>query len=266
MLRYKFWMYCVILAWLSACSSNPASKSHDSRSTTNASAQTEAADQAYANAPRSQSAKGSERLGTQWGDDVDSHVTSVDLRRVSEAPIAQTSVRYADKRYSGRAVNSISLAAGKIEFSVESDRGRNLSLYRDGSQYYLKGEAGQAYRLVYRNNSNNTYEIVSSVDGLDVLNGSRASRYNTGYVLRPKERLVIEGFRKSNSAVASFIFSKPDDSYAANTPNGDVNNTGIIGTAIYELYDPQARKRPVSRSSDGLDAFPADEGYAPAPR
>ena len=91
MLRYKFWMYCVILAWLSACSSNPASKNHDSRSSTNASAQTEAADQAYANAPRSQSAKGSERLGTQWGDDVDSHVTSVDLRRVSEAPIAQAS-------------------------------------------------------------------------------------------------------------------------------------------------------------------------------
>ena len=139
-------------------------------------------------------------------------------------------------------------------------------MYRDGSQYYLKGEAGQAYRLVYRNNSSKTYEIVASVDGLDVINGSRASRTNGGYVLHPNQRLVIEGFRKNNNAVAAFIFSKPNDSYAANTPNGDVNNTGIIGTAVYELYDPNARKRPVSRDNDDLDAFPADNGYAPAPR
>ena len=82
----------------------------------------------------------------------------------------------------------------------------------------------------------------------------------------PNHRLVIEGFRKNNNAVAAFIFSKPNDSYAANTPNGDVNNTGIIGTVVYELYDPNARKRPVSRDNDDLDAFPADNGYAPAPR
>ena len=263
MLRYKYALYALLLALISACSNNPAIYRGDNAPAKDASYETSG----NANsAPRAQSASAGERLGTQWGDEMTSRVTTVDLRRVSDMPIAQTSIRYADKAYSGRSINSISLAAGKIEFSAENDRGRGLSMYRDGSQYYLKGEAGQAYRLVYRNNSNNTYEIVSSVDGLDVLNGSRASRYNTGYVLRPKERLVIEGFRKSNSAVASFIFSKPDDSYAANTPNGNVNNTGIIGTAIYELYDPQARKRPVSRSSDGLDAFPADEGYAPAPR
>ena len=262
MLRYKYALYALLLALISACSNNPAIYRGDNAAAKEASYE----GSANASAQRAQSASAGERLGTQWGDEMTSRVTTVDLRRVSAVPLAQTSVRYADKAYSGRSINNISLAAGKIAFSVENDRGRGLDMYRDGSQYYLKGEAGQAYRLVYSNNSNNTYEIVSSVDGLDVLNGSRASRYNTGYVLRPKERLVIEGFRKSNSAVASFIFSKPDDSYAANTPNGDVNNTGIIGTAIYELYDPQARKRPVSRSSDGLDAFPADEGYAPAPR
>ena len=263
MLRYKYALYALLLALISACSNNPAIYRGDNAPAKDASYETSG----NANsAPRAQSASAGERLGTQWGDEMTSRVTTVDLRRVSDMPIAQTSIRYADKAYSGRSINSISLAAGKIEFSAENDRGRGLSMYRDGSQYYLKGEAGEAYRLVYRNNSSKTYEIVASVDGLDVINGSRASRTNSGYVLHPNQRLVIEGFRKNNNAVAAFIFSKPNDSYAANTPNGDVNNTGIIGTAVYELYDPNARKRPVNRPSDDLDAFPADNGYAPAPR
>ena len=206
-----------------------------------------------------QDATESERLGTKWGDDVDSQVTQVDLRRTSEDPIEEMQVSYADKNYKGRALNSRSLIAGKIDFSVATDSGK-LPLYREGGNYYLQGRSGDAYRLVYRNNSAKTYEIVASVDGLNVLDGSTASRYDDGYVLRPNGELVIEGFRKSQSAVASFIFSKPDDAYAANTDSGSIENTGVIGTVIYELYDPTR-----SRSSSP-QAFPADDGYAKAPR
>ena len=53
-----------------------------------------------------QDAAESERLGTKWGDDVNSEVTTVDLRRTSSDPIEQMQVRYADKAYDGRAVNS----------------------------------------------------------------------------------------------------------------------------------------------------------------
>ncbi len=206
-----------------------------------------------------QQAAAAERLGTQWGDEVSSPVTTVHLNRLTEEPITQTQILYADKAYHGRAINAIALAAGKIDFSVKSDNA-SLPLYRDNGRYYLQGKAGQAYRLVYHNNSKTAiYEVVASVDGLDVLDGSKASRYNRGYVLKPNATLVIEGFRKSDDAVASFIFSKPADAYAANTAAGSVNNTGIIGTAIYELYNPVKGK---------LQAFPADEnkGYAPAPQ
>ena len=206
-----------------------------------------------------QDATESERLGTQWGDDVNSQVTQVDLRRTSREPIEQMQVSYADKNYTGRALNSMSLVAGKVDFAVATDRG-NLPLFRDNSNYYLQGQSGQTYRLIYKNNSKNTYEIVASVDGLNVLNGSAASRYDSGYVLSPNEKLVIEGFRKSQSAVASFIFSKPENAYAANTTSGSINNTGVIGTVIYELYDP---KKP---RSSGAQAFPADDGYAKAPQ
>ena len=206
-----------------------------------------------------QNATESERLGTQWGDDVDSAVTTVDLRRISDEPLAQLQVSYADKNYKGRAVNSMSLLAGKVDFSMESDSGK-MSLYRDNGKYYVQGKSGQAYRLVYHNNSANTYEIVASVDGINVLDGSAASRYDSGYVLNPNDDLVIEGFRKSQSAVASFIFSKPENAYAANTNTGSIENTGVIGTVIYELYDP-AQAKPKQPQ-----AFPADKGYAKPPQ
>ena len=183
----------------------------------------------------------------------------MDLHRVTEEPIEQMQVNYADKSYQGRALNSRSLVAGKIDFSVATDMGA-LPLYRDAGNYYLQGQSGEAYRLVYRNNSANTYEIVASVDGLNVLNGSTASRYDSGYVLNPNDDLVIEGFRKSQDAVASFIFSKPDDAYAANTESGSITNTGVIGTVIYELYDP-SKPRPLQPQ-----AFPADNGYAKPPK
>ena len=218
-----------------------------------------------------QTAARSERLGTGWGDEVDSRVSRVHLSRTSDTPIDETAIRYANKAYQGRSINSIALAAGKIELSVRSDR-RALPLVRDGNHYYLQGQAGQAYQLVYRNRSNDTYEIVASVDGLDVINGRNASRQNAGYVLHPYASLVIEGFRKSDTAVASFIFSSPADSYAANSAAQAPHNTGIIGTVVYKLYDPQ---RSVQRhiphdEQDGLNTFPADNGrnsrYAQPPR
>ncbi len=206
-----------------------------------------------------QDAAQSERLGTQWGDDVNSRVTTVDLRRTSSNPIEQMQVYYADKNYSSRSLNSMSLVAGKVDFSMTTDNGK-LSLYRDSGNYYVRGQAGQAYRLIYQNNSANTYEIVASVDGLNVIDGSAASRQGAGYVLSPNQRLVIEGFRKDQNSVASFIFSKPENAYAANTSAGSIGNTGVIGSVIYELYDPSLTKPLQPR------AFPADNGYAKPPK
>lgn len=201
-----------------------------------------------------------ERLGTKWGDEVSSHVTQIDLKRLSNNPVDETQIRYASKQFSGRSINSISLVAGKISFSVIDDRGRILPLYRDGQTYYLSANDGQSYQLRYSNTSQQTFEIVASVDGLDVLDGSQASRSKSGYVLRPFSSFAIEGFRKSNSAVASFTFSKPQDAYAANNSSGSIQNTGVIGTVVYELKAP--KYYPMKKTNDGYapapNAFPAD--------
>ena len=200
-----------------------------------------------------------ERLGTKWGDDISSYVTQVDLKRLSSKPISEVQIRYSAKQYQGRSINSVSLGAGQISLSVVNDQGRILPLHRDGGNYYLSANDAQSYQLRYENSSHQTFEIVASVDGLDVLDGQKASRSKSGYVLRPYSSFAIEGFRKSNAAVASFTFSKPKNSYAANSSSGSIENTGVIGTVVYELKSPQETKKITHQYAPPPKAFPADK-------
>lgn len=204
-----------------------------------------------------QTAKAGERLGTEWGDEIDSRVQEAyGLHRTTTTPVAEKQIHYAAKNYRGRSILSIALAAGKIALSIEDERGAKLPLYRERDNHYLQGKNGQTYRLHYKNNSNTTYEIVASVDGLNVLNSRAASRQDAGYVLRPRGELTIEGFRKDDNTVAAFTFGAPQDAYAAHSTHGSVQNTGIIGTVVYELQGDTPRTP---------NAFPADGRYAPPP-
>jgi len=240
-------LLCIFLAACSKKSDESASQSQTEA--TSADAAAEAANNQVA---------ADEKLGTKWGDEIDSHVTEVQLKRKSDSPLAETIVQYADKSYKGKTVNSISIAAGKVSFSVVDDRGNRIPMYRVGQSYYLSGREGQSYQLHYENNTAKTFEVVASVDGVDVIDGSEASRSNSGYVLHAHDSLKIEGFRKSESAVASFTFSKPKDAYAANSENGSIQNAGVIGTVLYELEAPEDESKPVNKYAPPPNAFPAD--------
>jgi len=240
-------LLCIFLAACSKKSDESASQSQTEA--TSADAAAEAANNQVA---------ADEKLGTKWGDEIDSHVTEVQLKRKSDSPLAETIVQYADKNYKGKTINSISIAAGKVSFSVVDDRGNRIPMYRVGQSYYLSGREGQSYQLQYENNTAKTFEVVASVDGVDVIDGSEASRSNSGYVLHAHDSLKIEGFRKSESAVASFTFSKPKDAYAANSENGSIQNAGVIGTVLYELEAPEDEAKPVNKYAPPPNAFPAD--------
>lgn len=244
------YLLCILLClFLAACSKkeSPSDVSHSEATTTDAAAKAANNDVAA-----------DEKLGTKWGDEISSHTTEVDLKRKSDTPLAEVLVQYADKNYKGKSVNAISIAGGKVSFSVVDDRGNSIPMYRVGQSYYLEGREGRSYQLQYENNTNKTFEIVASVDGVDVINGSAASRGNSGYVLNAHDSLRIEGFRKSADAVASFTFSKPEDSYAANSDNGSIQNAGIIGTVVYELEAPKDEVKPVNKYAPAPNAFPAD--------
>lgn len=204
-------------------------------------------------------------LGTQWGESINSPVFTVDLKRVSQTPVDLIEIYYSPKGHSGREIQNTMLAHGRIRMSVIGESGRPLPMTQFSQNLYLKGYDGKRYTLRYENLSDNTYEIVATVDGLDVLNGQAGSIQHAGYVLRPNSTLTIDGFRISNQEVATFRFSSPQDAYASNTPAGDARNIGVIGTAVFELNAP---RQTTPRPSSSERAFPGDQEnsqYAPRP-
>lgn len=208
------------------------------------------------------------RLGTAWGEDVQSRSSSVSLDRLHRDP--QVSVlSYSAAPGKGQQVRELPMAGGNIGLRVIDENGGAWPIRRDGSRAHLQGRQGAQYILEYRNRGQSTYEIVVSVDGLDVVNGKPGSYENRGYVLRGGEMLRIKGFRKSRDQVAAFRFSAVADSYAANSDAGSVANVGVIGTALFALRDVD-RVPALHNCPDGPCAFPASQtknqrDYAPAP-
>jgi hypothetical protein len=85
---------------------------------------------------------------------------------------------------------------------------------------------------VVRNRTDLRLEVVLSVDGLDVLDGRKASVRKPGYVMVPRSQLTVDGFRQSTEAVAAFRFSPVRESYAAEKYHS-TENVGVIGIAVF---------------------------------
>jgi hypothetical protein len=105
------------------------------------------------------------------------------------------------------------------------------------------------------------FEVVASVDGLDVIDGRPADPNRRGYIVAPHGVLTIDGFRRSSDAVAAFRFGRVADSYAAQT-TGD-RNVGVVGMAIFAERGAGWTPRELHRR-DTADPFP-QRGYAPPP-
>ncbi|WP_240933179.1 hypothetical protein [Diaphorobacter sp. HDW4B] len=217
-------------------------------------------------------------LGTQWGEGRTSRVVTIDATRLTPGkPQAQSALRYTDEDSIRRSLGadadrqlSVLLAGGKIEWSVVDGRGAVLPIYsqRGGSNYHVAGRSGERYELVYVNRSQRVYELVATVDGLDVLSGQPGSIDAEGYLIRPGETMRVEGFRKNSNEVAAFRFSAKDNAYASNTPAGNPRNIGVIGSALFEVQLAEASRvspPPSPVRGGGPDAFPADKGRFAAP-
>ncbi|MBW8723954.1 MAG: hypothetical protein JF625_02175 [Inquilinus limosus] len=211
-----------------------------------------------------------ERLGTRWGEDIRSPIRFVRLSRVwPDRPEAEVTVRYDGRRGAVTGpvstIHSLQALGGIVEFSVLDARYRPMQLTStSGGALRLKGRSGDLYRLAYLNRGQRTVEVVVTVDGLDVLNGRSGTIANRGYVVRPGQSMTIEGFRKGEDEVAAFRFSTPDDAYAANTPQGDPRNIGVIGVALFTLDDPADEVVGTSPRPFPADA-PRDPRFAPPP-
>ncbi len=150
---------------------------------------------------------------------------------------------------------------GDLTVTLVDARGRVLDALDVGSQRYAVGEPGERYEIEVTNHSGIRYEVVASVDGLDVLDGGHASTAKRGYIIDPHDTLIIDGWRTREDEVAAFRFGRVEDSYAAR--RGAPRDVGVIGVAFFS-------ERRTERSWDDVDrrrrARPFDDRFAPSPR
>ncbi len=209
-------------------------------------------------------------LGTVWGESVWAPVTTQPFVRAAVDPWATAVIHYNDAEgvgahatYLGASLAPIEVFAGdgSIGVGVVDASGALLPGVTGGGRTFVVGADGERYRVVIRNGTGARFEIVASVDGLDVIDGKPADPNRRGYIVDPYGVLVIDGFRQSSDQVAAFRFGAVDDSYAAQT-SGD-RNVGVIGVAIFAEEGATWTPAELQRR-DTADPFPA-RGYATPP-
>ncbi|YCM43336.1 hypothetical protein V2O64_18690 [Verrucomicrobiaceae bacterium 227] len=178
-------------------------------------------------------------IATGWGREVGSAMTYTDFVRATTAPAHLSTIRYNDKE--GARAMGVDLshktggmqkaAGGLIEWGLSSGWGGTENYWWRGGRFVV-GKKGREYEIKIKNLGNTRMEAVLSVDGLDVVDGKPGSTKKRGYIVNPRQTLVVKGFRTSHEAVASFKFSSVSSSYA-NLRHGETRNVGVIGLAIF---------------------------------
>ena len=212
-------------------------------------------------------------LGTKWGETRQSRVGFASFRRAdSSHPLATAAIYYNDAAGIRAMAGATAWRRGwpllqaptqsLISVGLKDQSGRFLPGLIVGHRWFVVGEEGRRYSIVVRNKTNLRLEVVLSVDGLDVLDGRKASVRKPGYVMAPRSELKVEGFRQSTEAVAAFRFSPVRESYAAEKYH-KTQNVGVIGVAIFNEVgtnpwtNEEVRKR--------LDANPFPGRFATPP-
>jgi hypothetical protein len=149
--------------------------------------------------------------------------------------------------FAGKALAHGSLADLSVYDRTE---GKQLQLYWHEGRAYMVGKPGNEYRITVRNRLREDLLAVVSVDGVNAITGQTADPRQSGYVLSPRGRLDIQGWRRNLGQTAAFYFTSLPDSYAART--GRPDHVGVIGVALFRKRQapppaPIGEARPLSR-------------------
>jgi len=182
-------------------------------------------------------------LGTKWGETRQSRIGFTQFARADpNHPLSTAAIYYNDAAGIRAMAGSVmwrrgwsmltSPAEALIQVGLKDQSGRFLPGLIVGQRWFVVGEEGRRYSIVVRNRTDLRLEVVLSVDGLDVLDGRKASVRKPGYVMAPRSQLIVDGFRQSTEAVAAFRFSPVRESYAAEKYHS-TENVGVIGIAVF---------------------------------
>jgi len=215
-------------------------------------------------------------LGTTWGETRTSHVSQVSFeRQSSNNPSAVFQINYNDDQGILAQTGERSLNNFEPNYTESSGRFVSVEIVDPGGspllglsrsdRTYVVGRDGDRYAIRIRNHDRQRFEVVASVDGLDVIDGSKAGFGKRGYILEPYGTLLIEGFRRSSSAIASFRFGSVADSYAGRT--GSDRHVGVIGVAMFgERYNEPVYTDGEIDRRETADPFPGQYARPPHPR
>jgi hypothetical protein len=213
-------------------------------------------------------------LATQFGENLQRSVTHTHFYRESNTqPFTTTTIWYNDstgaealasraQQRSGDRAEVELLQGGLVVGLVDENAQLLRGFVADGRPYAI-GEANARYAIRINNRSDFTFEVVASVDGLSVIDGRPASFERRGYMLGPRQEIMIEGFRTSDDAIAAFRFGKVSQSYSVQMGRGD-RNVGVVGVAFFQ----EKGQTPIYPSRDTQlrqDANPFPGQYAPRP-
>jgi hypothetical protein len=212
-------------------------------------------------------------LGTVFGETRASAVRTSPFVRATSQPFAAMALHYNDlegvqahAQYRGQDWLSpyYAYTPGRgISIALVDEYGNILQGGATADRNFVIGQEGQRYEILVHNQTGGRFEVVSSVDGLDVIDGLPAHFEKRGYVLEPHGTLRIEGWRRSQQEVAAFRFGRVSDSYAART-TGD-RNVGVIGFAFFAEQGSAWTTDELERR-DTANPFPAQSGYAQPPQ
>jgi len=119
---------------------------------------------------------------------------------------------------------------------INRDTGEVLRTWYHDGRYYVAGEPGTRYGLRFFNQTGDRVLVVASVDGVNIITGETANYDQRGYVLSPWQTIDVNGWRKSETAIAAFQFAPISGSYAART--GRPGDVGVIGIAVFRERTP----------------------------
>lgn len=214
-------------------------------------------------------------LATQWGETRDSSISQVSFERADAgSPFTSFSLFYNDRRGAAAmlvssvnrmAASSFPMANGLVSVELRDESSRPLRGFVSAGRSFVVGESGHRYSIVLHNRTDHRFEVLLSVDGLDVMDGKHASFAKRGYILDAHGDLEVDGFRQSAETVAAFRFGSVSNSYAQKK-HGDARNVGVIGVA---LFHERGRSQPVwtadeLRRRQNANPFPGTFATPPA--
>ena len=205
-------------------------------------------------------------LGTKWGETRQSQVGTTGFERAGSAPIALATIYYNDEAGIRAMAGAVAWQRGwsvlpsptenLISIGLKDPIGFFYPGLVAGDRWFVVGKEGRRYSIAIRNKTDYRLEIVLSVDGLDVLDGGKASLRKRGYVLAPHGQLEVEAFRQSTEAVAAFRFGTVRESYTAEKYRS-TGNVGVIGAAIFSDCGTNLPAYPEVQRRLNANPFPA---------